>query len=319
MSAWIIKLKTSLSTMPTFNRYTTIQEIATAYPGALEGRTYLITGGTNGLGFHFAKFIAQQGVGTVVITGRSEEKLSKALEEVKAAARANTTVIPLFLDLESQTLCVMLRRKSLLENSGFPKSMFCSTMPVLWRYYTGRSMVMKVNSIGHFLFTNLILSHIKSPGGRIVCVSSYGHRNSPVRFDDINFGDGEVYNKWKGYAQSKTANILFSIGLNKRLSETKGIEIYSIHPGPTGGTGLANHLDLVAEGLKDEKGNWNFDARTLDEGVATHLYAALSPELKGKGGTYLTECQIRETVTPMTDEDVERLWELSNSILGTKF
>ncbi|KAF9004296.1 hypothetical protein BDQ17DRAFT_1354894 [Cyathus striatus] len=271
-----MKLRTSLSTMPTFNQQTTIQEIAAAYPGAIEGRTYLITGATTGLGLHFAKFIAQQGAGTVVITGRSEEKYVILYETSSALVRHAAKQIT------SGELGIP-KIDVLLNNAGI--------MAVPYKKIDGYESQFFCNHISHFLFTNLILSHIKSPGGRIISVSSYGHRRSPVRFDDVNFKDGEVYNKWEGYGQSKTANILFAIGLNKRLGETKGIQSYSVHPG----------------------------SYTFDQGVATYLYAALSPELDGKGGVYLTESHIKDTEFPMTDEDAERLWELSNNILGTKY
>ncbi|KAF9004294.1 hypothetical protein BDQ17DRAFT_1541495 [Cyathus striatus] len=177
------------------------------------------------------------------------------------------------------------------------------------------------NYLSHFLFTNLILSHITSPGGRIISVTSNLHQLSPVRFDDINFKDGEAYDKLLGYGQSKSANILFAVGLNKRFSDTNGIQTYSVHPGGIDGTGLTKHLDLVAEGYKDAEGNWKNPSHliTTDCGIASYLYAAISPELDGKGGSYITESQIKDPAFPMTKEDAERLWQLSNGILGTNF
>ena len=85
------------------------------------------------------------------------------------------------------------------------------------------------NHLGHFLFTNLILDCF-TDGGRIINVSSDGHGLSNVRFDDVNFKDGEEYDKWQGYGQSKSANILFSISLTKKLT-TRNIESFSVHPG----------------------------------------------------------------------------------------
>ncbi|KAF9001501.1 hypothetical protein BDQ17DRAFT_1358312 [Cyathus striatus] len=312
--------------MPSFNTQTTIQEIATAYPGAIEGRTYLVTGATSGLGLAFAKFVAQHGAGTVVLTGRSEEKLAKASEEIKATASPQAIIKTLVFDLESRDSVRRAAEKITSGSLGIPKiDVLLNNGGILgtpFKKIDGYESQLYCNHISHFLFTNLILSHVTSPGGRIISVSSVAHGISPVRFDDINFKDGEVYNKFVAYGQSKTANILFAIGLNKRLYEKRGIQSFAVHPGSIEGTGLTKHLDLVAEGIKDEDGNLKNQAIELisiDRGIATYLYAALSPELEGKGGSYLTESQIKDTAYPMTEEDANKLWEFSNNILGTKF
>ncbi|KAF9004298.1 hypothetical protein BDQ17DRAFT_1279178 [Cyathus striatus] len=310
--------------MPTFNQQTTIQDVVAAYPGFIEGRTFLITGATNGLGFAFAKFVAQQGAGTVVLTGRSEEKLAKRVDEVKSAANTKTIVKSLLLDLESQDSIHRAAEQItsgalaipaidiLLNNAGI--------MAVPYKEIDGCESQFFCNHISHFLFTNLILSHIASPGGRVINTTSGGHFFSHVRFEDHHFMHGWlVYNKWQGYGQSKTANILFGIGLTKRLKD-KDIESFAVHPGIIM-TSIGEHLDLVEEGLVNKDGSNNHIETflSMDQGIATYMYAAAAPELKGKGGAYLTESQIKDPVRPMTEEDADKLWELSNSILGTKF
>ncbi|KAF9005106.1 hypothetical protein BDQ17DRAFT_1325273 [Cyathus striatus] len=308
--------------MSTFNQQTTIQEIAAAYPGTIEGRTYLVTGATSGLGLAFSKFVAQEGAATVVITGRSEEKLAKALEEVKVTANPKTVVKTLLVDQESQN---SIRQAANQITSGaldIPKIDVvmnnAGVMAVEYKKINGYERHFFCNHLSHFLFTNLITSHVATPGGRIINASSSGHEISPVRFDDINFKDGEAYNKWLGYGQSKSANILFSKGLNKRF-EKKGIQSFSVHPGLIIVTGLAVHLDSVAEGFQKTDGSWIMPVSTPDQGVATYLYAAVAPELNGKGGAYLAEGQIKDTAFPMTDEDANKLWELSNRAVGTSF
>ncbi|KAF9004291.1 hypothetical protein BDQ17DRAFT_1354888 [Cyathus striatus] len=308
--------------MPSFNQETTIQEIATAYPGAIEGRIFLITGATNGLGLTFSKFIAKEGAGTVVLTGRSEEKLAKAVEEVKSTANPKTVIKTLILDLDSHDSVRRAADQITSGALGIPKIDIllnnAGIMAVPYKKIDGYEQQFFCNHLSHFLFTNLIISQITSPGGRIINASSDAHQHSPVRFDDINFKDGDVYNKWQAYGQSKTANILFAKGLNKRVSESKGIESFSVHPGAIM-TGLANHLDLEAEGFLDKDGKLTVDIITIEQGVATYLYASLSPELSGKGGSYLTQSQIKDTAFPMTEEDAERLWEFSNGILKAGF
>jgi NAD(P)-dependent dehydrogenase (short-subunit alcohol dehydrogenase family) len=95
------------------------------------------------------------------------------------------------------------------------------------------------NHIGHFLFTNLIMSKLliaKAP--RVVNVASDGHRFSGVRFEDPSFGGGKVYDQWEAYGQRKTANILFSRALAEKLG-SRGLTAYSLHPGVALGTSLA--------------------------------------------------------------------------------
>lgn len=88
------------------------------------------------------------------------------------------------------------------------------------------------NHVGHFLFTNLIMQKLLASDGqaRVVNVSSSGHKRGPVRFEDYNFHNGAVYDKWKAYGQSKTANMLFSVALAEKLGH-RGLRSYSLYPG----------------------------------------------------------------------------------------
>ncbi|KAF9004293.1 hypothetical protein BDQ17DRAFT_1424734 [Cyathus striatus] len=309
--------------MSNFNIKTTIQEVAAAYPGSIERRTYLVTGATSGLGLAFAKFVAQQGA-TIVLSGRSKDRLAKALEDVQSIASPKSSIKTLLMDLESQDSIRHAADQITSGTLGIPNiDVLVNNAGIFGTPYKkidGYESQFFCNHLSHFLFTNLILSRITSPGGRVLSVSSNGHAFSPVRFDDVNFKDGEVYDKFAAYGQSKTANILFAIGLNKRLNE-KGIQSYAVHPGAVEDTGIAKHIDPVAEGLKDENGNWKGEVEilTIDQGTATYLYAALAPELNGKSGLYLAESQIKDTYFPMTEEDTDKLWELSNRILQTNF
>ncbi|KAF9004292.1 hypothetical protein BDQ17DRAFT_1279160 [Cyathus striatus] len=311
--------------MPAFNEQTTIQQIAAAYPGAIKDLTFLITGATAGLGLNFAKFVAQEGAGTVVITGRSEEKIANALEEVKSTASPSTTIKTIHLNLESEDSVRRAAKTITSGELGIPKIDVllnnAGIFAVPYKKVNGYESQFYCNHLSHFLFTNLIISHIKSPGGRIINVSSEGHQRSPVHFDDVNFNDGKDYDEYVAYGQSKTANILFTKSLNKRLSKTKGIQSFAAHPGLVV-TGIMSHLDFVAEGIKDPVSGIFWDhvyPVTVDQGTATYLYGALAPELNGKGGAYLKESQVADTAVPMTEEDMEKLWDLSNNVFGAQF
>ncbi|KAF8989984.1 hypothetical protein BDQ17DRAFT_1434080 [Cyathus striatus] len=315
--------------MPSFNEQTTIQEVAAAYPGAIEGHTYLITGATNRLGRGFAKFIAQKGAGTVVLTGRSQEKLANALEEVKSTASPNTTVKTLHLDQESEDSVRHAAEQITSGALGIPKIDVlvnnAGIFAVPYKKVHGYESQFFCNHLSHFLFTNLILSHMASPA-RVINVSSAGYIHGPVRFDDINFKDGEVYDKYQAYGQSKTANILFGMGLSKRF-KSKGIQgflftlDFLIIPYDSIMTGIMLHLDMVAEGIKDPVNGtyWNTHPITHNQGTATYLYAVLAPELDTRGGAYLEGCQITDPLAPMSDVDVDRIWDLSNGVFGTSF
>jgi NAD(P)-dependent dehydrogenase (short-subunit alcohol dehydrogenase family) len=96
----------------------------------------------------------------------------------------------------------------------------------------GIEMQFATNHVGHFFLTKLLWPKIEAagPGSRIVNLSSIGHKIAPCRFEDYNFKNGQEYNKWSGYGQAKSANILFSLGLARRLKD-KSMQSYGVHPG----------------------------------------------------------------------------------------
>ncbi|UKZ83835.1 hypothetical protein TrVFT333_011648 [Trichoderma virens FT-333] len=226
------------------------------------------------------------------------------------------------------------------------------------------------NHVGHFLFTSLIIPKLiaaaQKPGAvkgatRVVNVSSFGANYSPIRFSDINWEKAngtlppaeqpdyvgitrlwpvevealkaDSYNSMGAYGQSKTANVLFSLGLNERLYEKYGILSFAVHPG-----------SIVTE-LGREKG---MVFKKLGEGASTTLVAAVDPaltlpakrplaseadlaktgpEIKGEDGewegqgVYLSDCQIHENtkVWYTSWSEGEKLWAKSEELVGEKF
>ena len=115
-----------------------------------------------------------------------------------------------------------------------------------------------------------------------------------IDFNDINFKTRE-YNDFVSYGQSKTCNILFSIGLTKRYSSE---EVYSnaVMPGVIM-TNLQRHLnkeELIEKGVMDENGNFKLKLKSIEAGASTTVWAATAPELNGLGGLYLENCRISE-------------------------
>jgi NAD(P)-dependent dehydrogenase (short-subunit alcohol dehydrogenase family) len=89
-----------------------------------------------------------------------------------------------------------------------------------------------VNHMSHFLLTNLLMPKILAagPGARIVNISSYGNIMSNILYNDVGFSDGQTYNPWIAYGQSKTANVLMAVSLNEKLGKM-GLRAYALNPG----------------------------------------------------------------------------------------
>jgi NAD(P)-dependent dehydrogenase (short-subunit alcohol dehydrogenase family) len=187
------------------------------------------------------------------------------------------------------------------------------------------------NHLGHMLLA-CRLAPALAKGARVVALSSIGHRRSPIKFDDPNF-ENTPYDKWEAYGQSKTANSLFAVELNRRL-EPKGINAYAVHPG-----GIMTNLqrdmsqaEIRAMGWIDETTGKPRDGfKTPAGGASTAVWCATSPLLAAGGGVYCEDCNIAEPkpaddpaftgVRPWAvDPDAaKRLWALSEKMLGETF
>ncbi|MEM6634526.1 MAG: hypothetical protein AAF667_01425 [Pseudomonadota bacterium] len=145
-------------------------------------------------------------------------------------------------------------------------------------------------------------------------------------FDDIGFKSKD-YDKWAAYGQSKTANALFAVELNKRLAD-KGAEAFAVHPGVIQ-TELARHMteedmEMFAGGIESGA----IPIKTVPQGAATQVYAATAPELSGQGGAYLADVQIAPIEADTEDfskvrpyaidpASAERLWQVSEEMVNS--
>jgi NAD(P)-dependent dehydrogenase (short-subunit alcohol dehydrogenase family) len=190
----------------------------------------LITGPTpSTLGAATALALATGNPAHLLLAGRALSKLQPLLDTLNATVKA--TFIPLDLSSldsvrhaasEVSTLLGPGELDILINNAGIMARPNYSTT------VDGIESQFGVNHIGHFLFTNLLLSSgtLSRTGGRVVNLTSNAAEIGPVRFEDWNFGDGKEYHPWKAYGQSKSANILFAKGLASR-----GVKAFSVHPG----------------------------------------------------------------------------------------
>jgi NAD(P)-dependent dehydrogenase (short-subunit alcohol dehydrogenase family) len=178
----------------------------------------------------------------------------------------------------------------------------------------------------------------------VVAVSSIGHRYSPVDFDDPSF-EYRQYNPSAAYGQSKSANALFAVGLDRRGRDAD-VRAFAVHPGNIPGTGLEKYISretMMAAGIVDEQGNPILDpakqVKTVPQGAATAVWCATSPKLDGLGGVYCENCDVAEQMSEEPDglsmadatrltgvmphaidpETADRLWALSEQLLGLKF
>lgn len=149
-------------------------------------------------------------------------------------------------------------------------------------------------------------------------LSSVGHINGPVRFDDPDF-TAESYDPWLAYAQSKTANILFAVEAAKRWA-ADGIVVNALNPGRIWGTGLGRHMDAPPASF-DPSGKTGVTEKTIAQGAATSVLLAASPLVEGVTGTYFEDCQEAGPFTPgvrrgvadyaLDPDNARRLWDLS--------
>lgn len=296
----------------------------------LRGKVAVITGTSAGLGSETARVLAQAGA-TVVMAARDAQKNAKAMAAIRAQVPA-AQLEHITLDLAD---LASVRRAAADINARHPRlHLLINNAGVmacpLARTAEGCEMQFGANHIGHFLFTCLLVpALIAGAPARIVSLTSGGHRTGAVDFDDPHF-ERRPYNNWVAYGQAKTANALFAVGLTRRL-QALGVTANAVHPGSIR-TELSRHLTEADFAQLAEWGRVgaNITFKTPAQGAATQVWAAVSPELEGVGGLYLEDCGIGvENATPMAAsgyqpyaldaEAAERLWALSEDIVGQRF
>ncbi|WP_413723607.1 oxidoreductase [Sodalis sp. RH16] len=308
----------------------------------LTGKIAIVTGGYSGLGLETVRTLRSAGA-TVIVPARDRDKAAAALRgldgvelEVMDLAR------PASIDAFAAKFIDGRRPLHILVNCA--GIMACP----LERDERGYESQFSTNHLGHFQLTARLWPALRRAGGaRVVSVSSWGHRFSPVVFDDPNFEHRE-YDRWQGYGQSKTANILFALALDGH-GVAHGVRAFSLHPGGILDTGLGKHLsqgELREAGVIDDAGKPILDPaknlKTVEQGAATIVWCAASPQLNGMGGLYCENSDIAPLApegraggwntgdaTRLTLNGVlpyavdpasaERLWHLSERLLGFTF
>ncbi|MFD5752352.1 SDR family NAD(P)-dependent oxidoreductase [Streptomyces sp. NPDC127033] len=288
----------------------------------LDGKLALVTGGYSGLGLETTRALAGAGA-RVVVPARRPDIARKELAGIE-----NTEVDELDLaDLDSvrdfaeRFLATDRALDIVINNAGI---MACPET----RVGPGWEAQFATNHLGHYALVNRLWPAVAPGGARIVSVSSTGHHNSPIRWEDPWFEHG--YDKWQAYGQAKTANVLFAVHLDA-LARESGVRAFALHPGGIL-TPLQRHLareEMVAAGWIDEDGNAVHPSfKSPEQGAATQVWAATSPRLADAGGVYCEDCDIAESASEdstaragvrgyATDpEQAARLWKFSAELTG---
>ena len=298
----------------------------------LSGRNAIVTGGASGIGVETARALAHAGA-AVTLAVRDIAAGERVAAEIAATAPAGAPpVSSARLDLSDFAAIRAFAAgwggralHILVNNAGVMASPFMTTAD-------GLEMQIGTNHFGHYLLTVLLAPSLLAgaePGraARVVSLSSIGHRRAAMDFDDPHFARRE-YEKWTAYGQSKTANALFAVGLDRRLGGRR-VHANSVMPGGIM-TPLQRHLEraeMEAFGWIDAEGRVNDRFKSLEQGASTSVWAAVGEELEGVGGLYLEDCAQalpfdRERpfsgVLPhaLDPEGAERLWALSVHTTG---
>jgi NAD(P)-dependent dehydrogenase (short-subunit alcohol dehydrogenase family) len=290
----------------------------------LSGKRAIVTGGSSGIGTETARALASAGA-EVTLAVRDIEAGTRVAGDI-IATTGNTNVFVEQLDLSDQrSVAAFVTRWSgpldiLVNNAGIMAT------PEL-RTKEGWELQFATNHLGHFALTTELHDALQAAGqSRVVVVSSVGHVNGEVLFDDLDFAQ-HPYDAWAAYSQSKTANILFAVEAAKRWA-SDGIAVNALNPGRIADTNLSRHMETPPATF-DPKGSTGVSVKTIEQGAATSVLLAASPLVDGVTGRYFEDCQeavpfetgVRRGVTEyaLDPAKAERLWQVSiHKIAGAR-
>lgn len=295
----------------------------------LSGKTAVVTGANSGLGFETSKALAGSGA-RVIMACRNQNKAQTAVDAIHAE-NPNAAVEVMALDLADQSsihafakaLTTKLQTLDLLINNA-------GVMALPERQTAdGFEMQFGTNHLGHFALTGLLFEFLKAtPGARVVTLSSLAHRFGKIRFNDLNWKNR--YLRWPAYGQSKLANLMFALELDRRIrAQNLDMRSLAAHPG-FASTNLQfagakmTGSKLKAQGMKI--GNMLL-SQSQAEGALPVLYAAVDEH--AESGEYFGPdgfSEMRGAPAPAyvngpgrNTENAKRLWSVSQELTGVSF
>ena len=311
----------------TFNAQSTTDEVLEGVD--LRGKRILVTGASAGLGVETARALVARGA-TVVGAVRDLAKGQRATAVVRDAVAAGGGFELVELDLAS--LASVRTCADSLVTARKPFDVIIANAGVMacpkGETSDGFETQFGTNHLGHFLLINRLVPLLK-PGARIVNLSSSGHRFADVNLDDPNFEHTE-YQPFVSYGRSKTANILFAVGLDRRLA-ARGVRATAVHPGGIQ-TELGRHLtpELRAQIITPNSSGQAFKFKTVPEGAATSVWSAVVAPAEAVGGQYCEDCHVAAVTEDATSHDgvrayaldasrADALWAKSEAMVGERF
>jgi NAD(P)-dependent dehydrogenase (short-subunit alcohol dehydrogenase family) len=289
------------------------------------GRTAIVTGANSGLGLVVTRELARAEA-TVIMASRDIDKGTKAVEQIKGEIPSAKLEV-MRLDLANLGsvrafaagfLAGHNRLDLLINNAGVMATPHKRTVD-------GFELQLGTNHLGHFALTALLMPTLSEMlGARVVTVSSNNHKGGRMTFDDLQ-GEGH-YSRWGAYAQSKLANLLFALELDRRL-KAAGLPVISVaaHPGYSA-TNLQASGRALPERIVFQLANRLF-AQSAETGALPILYAATFPDLPG--GSYVGpdgpgEMRGYPGLVQPSDraKDVataRRLWQISEALTGVRY
>ncbi|KAH8597032.1 hypothetical protein B0O99DRAFT_569733 [Bisporella sp. PMI_857] len=294
--------------MSQFTSETTGAEIVKTFAENVRGKTILITGpSTNTIGGQAAIDLAAGKPSLLILAGRNKDRIQPVIDHIKTSdpdvevkfVKVDLADLSSVREAAKETGLLTKKLDILINNAG---------VMAIKDYTTSKDGIeyqFAANHVGHFLLTNLLMDKLFAAGGgaRIINVSSFGCLSGGVRFDDWNFKEGNDYNPWLAYAQSKTANILFAAILGEKL-KGKGVAAFSLHPGLIADTNLQAGItpEMFQEGYNLALESLAAAGETMPDaamvsmplvcGTSTLLVAALDPSISDQSGAFLTNCAV---------------------------
>jgi len=305
----------------------------------LQGKRILVTGVSAGLGVETARSLAAHGA-QVVGAARDLNKAKAATEQVRKDAATNGGSFEL-IELDLANLKSVRACADRLVAKGEPFDVVIANAGVMATPFghtaDGFETQFGTNHLGHFVLVNRIESLIRD-GGRLINLSSAGHRYANVDLEDPNF-EHTPYEPFVSYGRSKTANILFAVAFDRR-HRSRGIRAAAVHPG-----GIQTELGRYQDRGRIEKmidqinqqraaqGKGPFQWKTIPQGAATSVWAGVVASADEIGGQYCDDCHVAHVVPddlPVgTNEGVrsyavdpkaaEALWKKSEEMVGESF
>jgi NAD(P)-dependent dehydrogenase (short-subunit alcohol dehydrogenase family) len=288
----------------------------------LDGITAVVTGGYAGVGLETTRTLSAAGA-TVIVPARTPGKARAALAGMERVELESLDLIdPTSIDAFAARFLASGRPLHILVNNAG-----IMATPLV-RDARGFESQLATNYLGHFQLTmRLWPPLLRANGARVVSLSSRGHVRAAVDFDDPNF-DRRPYDKWIAYGQSKTATALFTVALDAR-GEPHRVRAFSVHPGAV--------ISDLMRSMSEEEIRAAIDRsrqisafKTAEQGAATSVWCATSPQLDGMGGVYCEDCDIAEAVPADFPEQrgvrpwaidpslAERLWTMGEAWTGAQ-